>query len=189
LAGLGEPIIATLRDVRGVAGAFVVREDGRLLCRDMAAMFSDEVLEEAGARVVRLGEAFADGEQEVELGVIRFRDYLVFLRRLRRAKVCVLAATDVSRPALRMGLNLVAKRLDGIAGGTVGGEPGSAPAPPSPLPSPPLLPRLTPPRAAATAALPAESRRRTPTIPGAPARAPESGAFAARYRGSVVTKP
>ena len=44
--------LSTLKDVAGIAGSFVCTQDGRLLSRDIAAVFDDEVLAEAGSRLL-----------------------------------------------------------------------------------------------------------------------------------------
>ena len=83
--GSAEAILGTLRDLRGVRGSFVVEEDGRLVHRDMAALFTDDLLEEAGSRPVRIRDVFAD--DEVTFAAIRFRDYILFVPELLSPRI------------------------------------------------------------------------------------------------------
>ena len=65
--------LATLKDVAGIMGSFVCTPDGRLVSREIPAMFDDGALAEAGSRLFRVREAFAAGGDDLEVGVIRFR--------------------------------------------------------------------------------------------------------------------
>ena len=61
LAGSVRASLATLMDVGGVVGSFVCTPNGRLVSREIPAMFDDGTLAEAGSRLVRFREAFAAG--------------------------------------------------------------------------------------------------------------------------------
>ena len=103
--------LATMKDVGGVMGSFVCTPNGRLVAREIPAMFEDGVLAEAGSRLVRMREAFAAGGDEVEAGVVRFRDHRVYLRSVGDSLLCILAEGSVNMAALRMAANLVARRI------------------------------------------------------------------------------
>ena len=132
--------LATMKDVGGVMGSFVCTPNGRLVAREIPAMFEDGVLAEAGSRLVRMREAFAAGGDEVEAGVVRFRDHRVYLRSVGDSLLCILAEGSVNMAALRMAANLVARRI-GDAVARLEAEPppvrpSSPPSPSAAAPSP-----------------------------------------------------
>jgi predicted regulator of Ras-like GTPase activity (Roadblock/LC7/MglB family) len=103
--------LATLKDVAGIAGSFVCTPDGRLVSREIPSMFEDAVLAEAGSRLLRMREAFAAGGEELEVGVIRFRDHRIYMKTVGNSMLMILAEGDVNMPALRMAANLVGRRI------------------------------------------------------------------------------
>ena len=104
--------LCSMRDVRGVQGSFVVSDFGRLLARDMPAMFGDDILGEAGPRALRLRETLAYGGQDVHACTLRFADFFIFVRPLRDGLLCVLTGTDVNPAVMRMAINLAIRRLN-----------------------------------------------------------------------------
>ena len=137
--------LATLKDVGGIAGSFVCTPNGRLVAREIPALFDDGALEEAGSRLVRMREAFAAGGDDLDVGVVRFRDHRIYLKAVGDSLLCILAEGAVNMPALRMAANLVGRR---IAPAVARLE--AEPPPPSPPPGPP--PRAAPPAPAAARA-------------------------------------
>jgi predicted regulator of Ras-like GTPase activity (Roadblock/LC7/MglB family) len=103
--------LAPLRDLPQVQGCFVVSEMGRLLARDMSALFGDDVLAEVAPRALRLCETFTNGPEQLHNCTLRFQSHLVLLRPMRDGVLCVLASSDVNVLALRMGVNLTVRRL------------------------------------------------------------------------------
>jgi len=72
---LGEGVrtsLATLKDVAGIAGSFVCTTSGRLIAREIPALFEDAVLAEAGSRLLRIGETFAASGDTLEFAVVRY---------------------------------------------------------------------------------------------------------------------
>jgi predicted regulator of Ras-like GTPase activity (Roadblock/LC7/MglB family) len=111
---LGEGIrgsLATLRDVAGVAGSFVCTGSGELLAREIPAVFEDRVLGEAGTRLLRMGEAFAAAGDDLDMAVVRYGDQRVYLKWMSGGLLCVVVTGRVNMPALRMGANLVCRRI------------------------------------------------------------------------------
>jgi predicted regulator of Ras-like GTPase activity (Roadblock/LC7/MglB family) len=162
---LGENVrvsLATLKDVSGITGSFVCADSGRLVAREIPALFEDAVLAEAGSRLVRVGETFAASGDELEMAVIRYGDHRLYLKSLAGGLLCIVVAGPVNMPALRMAANLVARRI-GPAVARVRDEPPPAPDKP-PLNEPPPI-------------------RATPTIP---ARATEGFPGMRRFRGRAV---
>ena len=127
--------LATLKDVAGIMGSFVCTPDGRLVSRELPAIFDDGALTEAGSRLLRFREAFAAGGDDLEVGVIRFGDHRVYMKTVGASMLMILAEGAVNMPALRMAANLVARRI-GAAVAHVEAEPPPpvrAPAPPPPV--------------------------------------------------------
>lgn len=110
------PVLAALgplRDLPHVQGCFVVSDMGRLLARDLSPLFGDDTLAEVAPRALRLCETFSNGDEELRACTLRFADHVVMLRPMRDGILCVLAAAEVNVLALKMGLNLAIRRLNG----------------------------------------------------------------------------
>jgi predicted regulator of Ras-like GTPase activity (Roadblock/LC7/MglB family) len=104
--------LQSMRDVRGVQGSFVVSDFGRLLARDMPAMFGDDILGEAGPRALRLRETLGYGGKEVEGCTLRYTDFFVFVRPLRDGLLCVVAGAETNPAVMKMAMNLAIRRLN-----------------------------------------------------------------------------
>jgi predicted regulator of Ras-like GTPase activity (Roadblock/LC7/MglB family) len=111
LEGSVRESLATLKDVGGVVGSFVCTPNGRLVSREIPAMFDDGVLAEAGSRFVRFREAFAAGGDDLELGLVRFQDHAVCMKVVGNSLLLILIQGAVNMPALRMAANLVGRRI------------------------------------------------------------------------------
>ena len=86
--------LATLKDVAGIMGSFVCTPDGRLVSREIPAVFDDGALAEAGSRLLRMREAFAAGGDEMEVGVIRFRDHRIYTKTVGNSMLMILTEGD-----------------------------------------------------------------------------------------------
>ena len=129
--------LATLKDVGGITGSFVCTPNGRLVAREISAMFEDGVLAEAGSRLVRMREAFGAGGDELEVAVVRFRDHRIYLTSVGDSMLFILGEGTVNMAALRMAANLVGRRIgDAVARLEAEPPPVRAPdaAPPPPAP-------------------------------------------------------
>ena len=133
--------LATLKDVAGIAGSFVCTPNGRVVAREISPLFDDGVLIEAGSRLVRMREAFAAGGDELEVGVVRFRDHRIYLKSVGDSLLCILAEGAVNMPSLRMAANLVGRRIGGAVA-QLEAEPPPIRTPPPP-PAPPPSRRMT----------------------------------------------
>ena len=130
--------LATLKDVAGIAGSFVCTPNGRVVAREISALFDDAVLVEAGSRLVRMREAFAAAGDEMEVGVVRFRDHRIYLKSVGDSLLCILAEGAVNMPSLRMAANLVSRRIGGaVAQLEAEPPPVRTPPPPPAAPAPP----------------------------------------------------
>jgi predicted regulator of Ras-like GTPase activity (Roadblock/LC7/MglB family) len=105
--------LAALKDVAGVAGSFVFTRGGRLLARELPAVFDDDALGEAGGRLTRIRETFAAVGDDLDVAVIRMGDHKLYLKSLSAGTLCIITETRVNMPALRMASNLVARRISG----------------------------------------------------------------------------
>jgi predicted regulator of Ras-like GTPase activity (Roadblock/LC7/MglB family) len=104
--------LAPLRDIPQVHGCFVVSEMGRLLGRDLSALFGDDVLAEVAPRALRLCETFTNADEELRSCTLRYGEFLVFLRPLNDGLLCVLTSAGVNAMSLKMGISLTARRLN-----------------------------------------------------------------------------
>lgn len=128
------PILSTLRDVDGVQGAFVISDDGTLIELDMPAMFAPSLFEEVGPRIVRLRETFASGGDEMDACTMRFGDFKLYIRAMQMGFICILASIGVNMPSLKMGAQLVQRRILAEFG-LPDGSPASSPPPSLAAPS------------------------------------------------------
>jgi predicted regulator of Ras-like GTPase activity (Roadblock/LC7/MglB family) len=103
--------LGTLRDVTGIMGSFVFSEDGRLVAREIPALFDDAALVEASGRLTRLRDTFAAVGDTLDVAVVRFRDHKLYLKTLPGGMLCIVAEGAVNMPALRMAANLVGRRI------------------------------------------------------------------------------
>jgi predicted regulator of Ras-like GTPase activity (Roadblock/LC7/MglB family) len=103
--------LATLKDVAGIAGSFVCTQNGRLVAREIPALFDDAVLAEAGSRLLRVGETFAASGDELEVAVVRYGEHRIYLKSIAGGLLCIVVAGPVNMPALRMAANLVGRRI------------------------------------------------------------------------------
>lgn len=103
--------LATLKDVAGITGSFVCTQSGRLVAREIPSLFEDAVLAEAGSRLLRVGETFAAGGDELEVAVVRYGEHRIYLKSIAGGMLCIVVAGPVNMPALRMAANLVGRRI------------------------------------------------------------------------------
>jgi predicted regulator of Ras-like GTPase activity (Roadblock/LC7/MglB family) len=103
--------LGTLKDVAGITGSFVFTEDGRLVAREIPALFDDTALAEASGRLTRLRDTFAAVGDRLDVAVVRFRDHKLYIKALGAGMLCIVAEGGVNMPALRMAANLVGRRI------------------------------------------------------------------------------
>jgi predicted regulator of Ras-like GTPase activity (Roadblock/LC7/MglB family) len=107
--------LSGLRDVDDVQGSFLLGEEGRLLARDLPAAFHAEIFARVGPRLVRLREMF-DATRGATALTMRFTDHKLHVRAIGPKLLCVLTGASVNGPALRMAMNLVARRVEAHVG-------------------------------------------------------------------------
>lgn len=108
-----ESVLSALRDIEGVLGSFVVDADGRILARDLPAMFDPGALTKASLHLSRLRAALESAGAGFESCVARFGPHLLVLRSLQSNTLCVLCPQGTNLPAVQMSSTLIARRLTG----------------------------------------------------------------------------
>ena len=88
--------LATLMDVAGITASFVCAQNGRLVAREIPALFEDAVLSEAGSRLVRVGETFAASGDELEMAVVRYGEHRVYLKTVAGGLLVLVVAGPVT---------------------------------------------------------------------------------------------
>jgi predicted regulator of Ras-like GTPase activity (Roadblock/LC7/MglB family) len=137
--------LGTLKDVAGIMGSFVFTDEGRLVAREIPAVFDDVALTEASGRLTRLRETFAAVGDAMDIAVVRYRDHKLYLKSLGAGTLCIVSEGVVNMPALRMAANLVSRRIGPALAqvATLPPEPAAAPAPaPRPRQMPPGMRRF-----------------------------------------------
>lgn len=103
--------LTTLKDIAGITGSFVCTREGRLVAREIPALFEDAVLAEAGSRLLRVSETFASNGDELETAVVRYGEHRLYLKAIPGGLLCIVVSGPVNMPALRMAANLVGRRI------------------------------------------------------------------------------
>ena len=85
----------------------LVGDDGGLVAWNMPDTLEMEVLDEVGAKIVRLRDAFRVVDENVDACVVRFAEHKLWLKAAAGGLLCVLARPDVNLPALRMAARVI----------------------------------------------------------------------------------
>jgi predicted regulator of Ras-like GTPase activity (Roadblock/LC7/MglB family) len=107
-----EEMLRTLRDVEGVYGSFVIAGTGGLVASDLPAIFDADLFAEVGPRITRLYDTFRSSGEELDGCVLRYAEHKLYLRSMTWGLIGILSAVAVNKPALRMVVNLVIRRID-----------------------------------------------------------------------------
>ena len=107
-----ESLLAGLRDLDGVWGSFVVSLEGELLVWDVPRAITEEMLDAVAPRLTVLREAFASGGNlEADVITLRFDQHRLTVGAAPFGLVCAITAPTTNTAALRMALNVTARRL------------------------------------------------------------------------------
>jgi hypothetical protein len=131
-----------MRDLQGPGGS--------VLAQDFPSYFGSAAYD-IGSRALRLKEALEMAEGELGHCVLRYGSHKVALRPLKGGLLTIVSESAVNMPALRMAMNLVARRLENAGLDT---DNAVSPPPPTTRPKPP-------PAAAAERNLPAPKQGTT----------------------------
>jgi predicted regulator of Ras-like GTPase activity (Roadblock/LC7/MglB family) len=104
--------LRALRDVQGTHGSFVVTLTGALVARDLPELFDGELFAEVGPRVARLYDTFQSGGEVMDGCVLRYTEHKLYVRKMHAGLIGVLSSIGINMPALRMVVNLAARRID-----------------------------------------------------------------------------
>jgi hypothetical protein len=129
--------LASLKDIDGVYGSFVIDRRGIPTHRDLPTLISNAALTEAGPRIARLWAGFPPGDT-AEAMVLSFASHQLFVKKLSAGSLCVFAPPSVNRLALNMVAGLVGSHLEPeleAAGSTVQDSAASAATATTPPPS------------------------------------------------------
>src|SRR6185369_7067513 len=107
-----EQALTSLLDVAGVEGSFLVNSTGALSAWNMPSLVEEDVLDEAGAKLARLRQAFAVAGHELDFCTVRFANYKLCIKASGVGILCVLTRPDVNVPALRMALKLILSQIE-----------------------------------------------------------------------------
>lgn len=106
-----EKILAALKDIHGVEGSFVMNTNGELVCRQMPAIFSDEIFPELGRRLLSIYSTFDLQVSQFDDLLLKFDGYWLYIRRAAHGFLSILTAETVNYPALKMASNLALSQL------------------------------------------------------------------------------
>jgi hypothetical protein len=101
-----------LRDVAGVQGSFALHSSGELVCKDLPAVFHEELFVEVGARLSRLVETLATDGDDVSSAMLRFDVHRLHVTRFAHGLLGVVTDNEVNSAALSMAVTLTARRLE-----------------------------------------------------------------------------
>jgi hypothetical protein len=104
--------LQALRDVAGVQGSFALHSTGELICKDLPAVFHEELFVEVGARLSRFVETLAADGDEVSLAILRFDVHRLHVTRFAHGLLAVVTNSEVNSAALSMAVTLTARRLE-----------------------------------------------------------------------------
>jgi predicted regulator of Ras-like GTPase activity (Roadblock/LC7/MglB family) len=106
------PVLAPLADIEGIRGSFVISQQGELLLWDMPQDIGEEALDGVAPRLARLRDALTRDGAELELCMLRFAKQRLCLRAAGSCLIGVVTLPAINVAALKMALNVTAKRLD-----------------------------------------------------------------------------
>ncbi len=145
--------LASLKDIPGVVGSFVLDPQGTLVAKEMPAVYSAAIFPELGRRLVSVGEVLEQQTAAFQELLLKFEGSWLFVRRTTQCLLSVLVSETVNYPALRMATNVALKQLsDQIAAQPL---PPVAPAPAPVNAAEPVPAPIAPP----TEAAPSKPRR------------------------------
>jgi predicted regulator of Ras-like GTPase activity (Roadblock/LC7/MglB family) len=136
--------LSALRDIQGVHGSFFVSPAGRLVSKDLPSVFDEALFAEVAPRIVRLQETLTSTGDDLDMCLLRFAEHKLFFRPTVTGSLCVLMAASINLPALKMAVNLAARRINAELTG-VGELPPSVPPSVSSPSSPPPVSTSQPP--------------------------------------------
>lgn len=110
-----EQTLKSLRDVDGVLGSFVFQYDGSIVLSDLPAFFDIDALRQASPRITSLIETLNSRGTKLTHFVLRYSSHVVWVQPFASLQaLCVIAPIQTNLASLRMGINLVTRKLPGV---------------------------------------------------------------------------
>lgn len=107
-----ESVLSILKDIDGVIGSIVARTDGTVVGYDLPRTFDRTAAEGAARQMSLLRTALATEAGGIRAGVLRFRDFHFHVDEVPSGLIGILAAERADRPALRMAVKLLGRRIE-----------------------------------------------------------------------------
>jgi predicted regulator of Ras-like GTPase activity (Roadblock/LC7/MglB family) len=107
-----ESLLSTLKDIDGVIGSIVAGADGAVVGYDLPRTFDYSAAEGAARQMALLRTALATQAGEMKTGILRFRDFHFHVDEVPSGLIGILAAERADRPALRMAVRLLGRRIE-----------------------------------------------------------------------------
>lgn len=104
--------LASLRDINGVTGSFIVGSAGQLIARDTSALLGEEILAPVAPRLVRLWETLREVDKSLDQAVISYESQKLYVRPVVLGLLCTIVPFGTNMPALRMAVNLLLKKIN-----------------------------------------------------------------------------
>jgi predicted regulator of Ras-like GTPase activity (Roadblock/LC7/MglB family) len=104
--------LASLRDINGVTGSFIVGTGGQLVARDTSALLSEDILAPVGPRLVRLWDTLREVDKSLDQAVISYESQKLYVRPVVQGLLCTIVPLGTNMPALRMAVNLLLKKIN-----------------------------------------------------------------------------
>jgi predicted regulator of Ras-like GTPase activity (Roadblock/LC7/MglB family) len=104
-------LLASLRDIVGIRGSFVLTPDGDLVAWDVPASLTEVELEGVGQRIYRMTELFPAIGSDLHVCTIRYEKAKLFVARIEAGFLCILTEPDTQLTTTRMAATLVGRQL------------------------------------------------------------------------------
>jgi hypothetical protein len=116
-----ESVLSILKDIDGVIGSILARADGAVIGYDLPRTFDTSAAEGAARQMSLLRTALAAEAGGMKTGILRFRDFHFHVDEVPSGLIGILAAARAERPAIRMAVKLLGRRIEETLSG--GGSP------------------------------------------------------------------
>jgi predicted regulator of Ras-like GTPase activity (Roadblock/LC7/MglB family) len=104
--------LASLRDIKGVTGSFIVGTSGQLVARDTPALLAEDILGPVAPRLIRLWDTLREVDPALDQAVISYESQKLYVRPVVEGLLCAIVPLGTNMPALRMAVNLLLKRIN-----------------------------------------------------------------------------
>lgn len=112
-----ESVLSILKDIDGVIGSIVAAADGAVVGYDLPRTFDYSAAEGAARQMALLRTAMATEAGEMKTSIFRFRDFHFHVDEVPSGLIGILAAERADRPALRMAVRLLGRRIEEVLSG------------------------------------------------------------------------